>query len=563
VRRIDEQYLKTPFYGSRRMAVVLSANRKRVQRLMAGKPLMRHNVDLPMFNTDTRATASNSPATPMSEPTAMRRYTAFMVLPSFPPQLLHIIAALILIAAVAELSTAQENSAVIEDSARAPNVILILADDLGYGDLGCYGQKLIQTPNIDRLAREGMRFTNFYAGSTVCAPSRCVLMTGQHTGHCYIRGNGKDNLRPEDVTVAEVLKQAGYTNWMTGKWGLGHEGSTGVPTRQGFDYFFGYLDQHHAHNYYPSFLIRNEERLPLKNVVPNEGEFGQGVATAKIDYSHDLIADEALEFLSRVRVRSQPFFLYLALTIPHANNEAGKEGMEVPDYGIYADRDWPEPQKGHAAMITRMDRDVGRILERLEQDGLDERTLIFFTSDNGPHREGGNDPDFADSNGPLRGIKRSLHEGGIRVPMIARWPGKIQAGSENNFAGGFWDVLPTLADLANAKDKVPAEVDGLSFVPTLLGQGEQPQPEYLYWAFYEAGGGQAIRQGDWKAIQQPIGAPVRLYNLANDLGEDRDVAAEHPERVKQLTAKMAEAYRPSERWTFPSSAKKSPGKAVR
>jgi arylsulfatase A-like enzyme len=432
-----------------------------------------------------------------------------------------------------------------------PNVIFILADDLGYGDLGCYGQKLIQTPNLDRLAREGMRFTNFYAGSTVCAPSRCVLMTGRHTGHAFIRGNGKDNLRPDDVTVAEVLKHAGYVNWLAGKWGLGHEGSTGVPTRQGFDRFFGYLDQHHAHNYYPSFLVRNEERVPLKNVVPGEGEFGQGVATKKLEYSHDLIVEEALELISRRP--SEPFFLYLAVTTPHANNEAGRAGMEVPDYGDYAARDWPEPQKGHAAMIARMDRDVGRLLDLLKQSGLDERTLIFFSSDNGPHSEGGNDPDFADSNGPLRGIKRSLHEGGIRVPMLARWPGRIAAGSISDFAGAFWDVMPTLADLAGVDDRLPSGIDGVSFAPTLLGEGEQLEHDFLYWAFYEGGGGQAIRQGDWKAIQQPIHAPVRLYNLNDDLGEDRDIAADHPDLAAQLTAKMNQAHRPSERWKFPES----------
>jgi arylsulfatase A-like enzyme len=439
-----------------------------------------------------------------------------------------------------------------------PNVIFIMADDLGYGDLGCYGQKIIQTPNLDRMAQEGMRFTDFYAGSTVCAPSRCVLITGYHTGRAFIRGNGKDNLRPEDVTVAEVLKGAGYTTGLVGKWGLGHEGSTGVPTRQGFDYFFGYLDQHHAHNYYPTFLMRNEQRAPLKNVVPGEGDWGQGVATEKVEYSHDLVAEEALTFIDRNR--DKRFFLYLALTIPHANNEARDKGMEVPDYGQYADRDWPEPQKGHAAMISRMDRDIGRLLERLKQHGIDEKTLVFFTSDNGPHAEGGNDPDFADSNGPLRGIKRSLHDGGIRVPMIARWPGKIDAGAETDFVSAFEDVMPTLADLAGAADAAPSGIDGLSFLPTLLGRGEQKQHDHLYWAFYERGGGQAIRQGRWKAVQQPIHTPVRLYNLEKDLGEENDIAAEHPDLVAQLKTKMADAYEPSDRWTFPAPPAKKEGR---
>ena len=274
--------------------------------------------------------------------------------------------------------------------AAPPNIIFIMADDLGYGDLGCFGQRRIQTPQIDRLARQGMRFTDFYAGSTVCAPSRCVLMTGYHTGHAFIRGNGKDNLRPSDVTVAEVLKPAGYATGLIGKWGLGHEGSSGLPTRQGFDQFYGYLDQHHAHNYYPSFLVRNESRVALNNVVPREGKFGQGVASKKVDYSHDLITREALAFVDRHHDR--PFFLYWSLTIPHANNEARAKGMEVPDYGIYSDRAWPEPQKGHAAMITRMDSDVGRLLARLEHHGIADNTVIFFTSDNGPHREGGRIP---------------------------------------------------------------------------------------------------------------------------------------------------------------------------
>ena len=259
---------------------------------------------------------------------------------------------------------------------RLPNIIFIIADDLGYGDLGSYGQARIKTPHIDRLAREGVRFTNFYAGSTVCAPSRSVLMTGQHTGHTHIRGNGKINLRLAHVTVAEVLKSAGYATGLMGKWGLGHEGSNGLPTRQGFDQFFGYLDQHHAYNYYPSFLVRDEARLALHNVVPDEGRYGQGVASNKLTYSHDLIADEALKFIERNR--HGPFFLYLALTIPNANNEAGDEGMEVPDYGAYEEENWPQPQKGLAAMVTRMDTDIGRLMDALKKHEIDEQTVVFL-----------------------------------------------------------------------------------------------------------------------------------------------------------------------------------------
>ncbi|EAQ81409.1 N-acetylgalactosamine 6-sulfate sulfatase (GALNS) [Blastopirellula marina DSM 3645] len=445
-----------------------------------------------------------------------------------------------------------------------PNIIFVMADDLGYGDLGCFGQQKISTPNLDQMAQEGMRLTDFYAGCTVCAPSRCVLMTGLHTGHCFIRGNARDNLRPSDVTVAEVLKAAGYQTALMGKWGLGHEGSNGVPTRQGFDYFYGYLDQGHAHNYYTTFLMRNEERVALKNVPLNEDESGKGVAKEKVEYSHDLIMEEALAFVDRAAKKDAPFFLYLSLTIPHANNQAGDKGMEVPDYGQYADKDWPEPQKGHAAMISRMDRDLGTLFAQLKQDGIDDNTLVIFTSDNGPHKEGGNDPDFADSNGPLQGIKRSLHEGGIRVPTIVRWPGHVKADSESDFAGAFWDVMPTLAAVAGVSKEVPAGIDGISFLPTITGKGEQPQHDYLYWAFYEQGGAQAIRQGDWKAIQQPINTPVRLYNLQSDLGEEHDLAADHPEKVKAMTKRMAAAYTPSERWKFPTpKAKKNNPKGAK
>jgi arylsulfatase A-like enzyme len=431
----------------------------------------------------------------------------------------------------------------------APNIILIMADDLGYGDLGCYGQRKIETPNLDRLAAEGMRFTQFYAGSTVCAPSRCVLMTGLHTGHCFIRGNGKDNLRPEDVTIAEVLQRAGYQCGLAGKWGLGHEGSTGLPTRQGFDYFFGYLDQHHAHNYYPSFLVHNEERIALTNVVTGEGDWGQGVATDKQQYSHDLIIDAAMAFVRRQH--SQPFFLYLALTTPHANNEAGRHGMEVPSYAPYADQDWPEPQKGHAAMITRMDRDIGRLMELLREMRKEKDTVVIFTSDNGPHREGGNDPDFADSNGPLRGIKRSLHEGGIRVPLIVCWPDHVAAGTESHWIGGFQDFMPTLAELAGASHALPSDLDGVSFARELLGKQGQRDHDYLFWAFYEGGGGRALRRGDWKAIEQPMQTPIRLYRLDRDLHESQNVADDHPELVNELVQQMDQAYQPTERWQFP------------
>jgi len=434
-----------------------------------------------------------------------------------------------------------------------PHIVLIVTDDLGYGDLGCYGQERLRTPNIDRLAAEGRRYTQFYAGSTVCAPSRCVLMTGLHTGHALIRGNGKQNLRPQDVTLAEVLKAAGYRTGCFGKWGIGHEGSDGMPTRQGFDRFFGYLDQSHAHNFYPTFLIDGEERFPLENVVPKPGKHGQGVATVRKQYSHDLIVQRALDFLTEEA--PGPVFLYLPWTLPHANNEAGKRGMEVPDLGPFADSDWPEPEQGFAAMLSLIDRDVGRVLETLEDTGRGRDTLVLFTSDNGPHREGGHDASFFDSNGPLRGIKRSLHEGGIRVPLIARWPGRVPAGTTSDHVAAFQDLMPTFAELASAQEELPDEHDGLSMASDLFGREEgQATHEDLYWAFYERGGGRALRAGSWKVIQQPMKDPPRLYDLERDLGEARDLSLERPELLARLLARMDAAYEPSERWKLPAAA---------
>ena len=427
-----------------------------------------------------------------------------------------------------------------------PNIILIQADDLGYGDLSCYGQRKFKTPNIDRLAAEGMRFTQYYAGSTVCAPSRSALMTGQHTGHTRIRGNARHPLLPEDVTVAEVLKSApgaGYKTALIGKWGLGEAGTTGVPNRQGFDYFFGYLNQRHAHNYYPTFLWRDEERVKLRNVVPDEDEEGSGVSTNRVDYTHDLMAEESLKFVERNS--GGPFFLYLAFTIPHANNEAKNKGMEVPDLGEFASEDWPDQEKAKAAMITRLDRDVGRLMALLKKLGIDDNTLVFFTSDNGPHREGGADPDFFDSNGPLRGIKRDLYEGGIRVPMIARWPKRIKAGAKSDQVWAHWDLLPTLAEIAGVKP--PANIDGISMLNALLGR-RQRNHEFLYWEFHERGFAQAARTGDWKAVRKSPDSPLELYNLKNDLGEQNDVAVKHPEVVKKIEDYLKTARTESELW---------------
>lgn len=450
-------------------------------------------------------------------------------------------------------------------SSPQPNIIFILADDLGYGDLGCYGQEKIQTPHLDQMAAEGMRFTDFYAGATVCAPSRCVLMTGLHTGHCQVRGNGaseNQKLRDQDQTVAEVLQKVGYRTALIGKWGLGEPGGgeEGFPSKQGFDYSFGYLSQHHAHNYYPEILWRNEQKVQLRNEVTKTktGEWGAaGYATKRVDYSHDLFMTDTLKFVDENR--SRPFFLYLALTIPHANNEGTRgtgNGQEVPDYGIYADKDWSDPDKGQAAMITRMDAGIGVLFEQLKTLGIDEQTIVFFSSDNGPHKEGGNDPKTFTPAGPLRGMKRDLYEGGVRVPLIARWPGHIPSGTVSNQIGYFGDFFATACELAHLD--VPSNKDSLSLVPVLTGNANaQKQHDYLYWEFYEQGSKQAVRQGNYKAIRMPmLTGKVELYDLSNDLGETNDIATQHPEVVQQMTRLMEEAHVPHPEWKIPQPKKK-------
>lgn len=427
---------------------------------------------------------------------------------------------------------------------RKPNVVFILADDLGYGDVGCYGQKQIQTPNIDRMAKEGMRFTQCYAGSTVCAPSRCALMTGLHTGHCRVRGNALVPLLPEDRTVAEVFKAAGYTTGLCGKWGLGEPASTGIPNKKGFDFFFGYLNQHHAHNYYPDYLWKNEEKVTFPNVVANN------VASKKLVYSPDEITKEALNFLDANR--EKPFFLYFTPTLPHANNEAKQEGMEIPSDKPYSEKPWPQAQKNHAAMITRLDADVGKILAKLKELKLEENTLVFFTSDNGPHKEGGGDPTFFNSSGPLRGIKRAMTEGGIRVPMIARWPNKIKP-SESDLVWAFWDFLPTVAELVN--EKAPANSDGHSILPALLGTGVVQQAEFLYWEFHEQGSKQAVRMGQWKAIRNKLDEPLELYDVVKDIGEKANVAKEHPEIVAKIETYLKTARTDSKEWPLMAGKK--------
>ena len=441
-----------------------------------------------------------------------------------------------------------------QQAAARPNVVYVMADDLGYGDLGSYGQKEIQTPNIDRLAREGMRFTQFYAGSTVCAPSRAVLMTGRHMGHVSVRANAgaerraDQSLRPGERTLAHVFKDAGYATALFGKWGLGEVGMVGHPNRMGFDEFFGFLNQTHAHNYYPSFLIHNSARYPLRNVSEFENPQGGGYAKDKVDYAPDVIFDGALAWVKDHQ--SAPFFLYFSPTLPHANNEAAAargDGQEVPDYGIYKDRPWPHPDKGQAAMITHLDTEVGRLMDALKTAGVDRNTLVIFTSDNGPHQEGKNNPDLFHPGGPLRGMKRALYEGGVRVPFIARWSGQIAAGSTSAHIGYFGDMMATVTDIT--RQALPAGLDSISIVPTLLGRSGQAEHEFLYFEFYEQGGRQSVRFGDWKAIREPLKTgPMQLFDLAHDLGETTNVANSHPDLVARAAAYMDRAHVDDPMW---------------
>lgn len=434
-----------------------------------------------------------------------------------------------------------------------PNLIWILADDLGYADLGCYGQKVITTPNLDRMAAEGMRFTHFYSGATVCAPSRSALMTGLHQGHTRVRGNSAgaaQALQPGDVTVAKALKEAGYKTALIGKWGLGDvgEGETGLPRKQGFDEFYGYLNQGHAHNHFPDFLWRNETKEPLSNVIVPVGEHGAGYATEAIHYADDLFAEESLKFVTENQAR--PFFLYWAMVIPHANNERGKDlgdGAHVPDYGPYKDKDWPKQDKGQAAMISRLDGYVGRMMEQLKNLGIAENTLVIFSSDNGPHDESKHDLTRFNPAGPYTGIKRSLTDGGIRVPLIAWWPGKVKPGVSDH-PGYFPDWFATAAELAGAK--APSNLDGLSLVPTLTGEGTQKQHEFMYWEFHEGGFKQAaLYQGRWKGIRS--GGPdavVQLFDQQNDVAEVTNVADKHPEIAEKIGAYLKTARTPSAEW---------------
>lgn len=419
-----------------------------------------------------------------------------------------------------------------------PNIIWIMADDLGYGDLGSYGQELIRTPRLDQMAQEGLRFTQFYAGHTVCAPTRSSLMTGRHTGHTRVRGNfsaatgDRVPLEPGDTTVAEILQNAGYKTGLIGKWGLGEPETTGIPNRKGFGYFYGFLNQARAHRYYPEWVWENREQVILEGNQDGRRE----------QYIHDLQMDRAYDFISDSADDS--FFLYLALQIPHAEllvpEDALEDYLDEDGNSIFEETPFPDgrhyspqsmPNATYAAMVSRMDRDVGRLLDLLKELEINENTIVFFTSDNGPHAEGGNDPEYFNSNGPLRGIKRDLYEGGIRVPMIVWMPGTVPSGEVSDQVWTMWDFLPTVSELAGSGS--PAGIDGISMVNALLNKpvGEE-RP--LYWEFHGSEFKQAVRLNNWKAVRNGVDQPIELYDLSMDIGETNNLSEQHPDLIAHV-----------------------------
>lgn len=433
-----------------------------------------------------------------------------------------------------------------------PNIVFILADDMGYGDPGCYGQQLIETPHIDQLAAGGIRFTQFYAGTSVCAPSRSSLLTGQHTGHTPVRGNyevqpeGQLPLPDSAYTMAEMLKKAGYATGDFGKWGLGYPGSEGAPNKQGFDRFFGYNCQRQSHNYFPDHLWNNEIRKDYANTSASQQY-----------YAPDLIQKEALAFIDEHKTR--PFFLYLSYTLPHAALQL-PEGDSLLEYYKRKFNEQPQsipaswngkgyqpqayPHAAYAAMVSKLDHYVGQVMEKLKAAGIEKNTLLIFTSDNGPHREGGNDPAYFNSSGGFRGIKRDLYEGGIRTPMIAYWPAVIKGGEVSGMIGAFWDFMPTFAAIAGMP--APPHTDGISLLPTLSGKGKQTQHKFLYWEFHENGGRQAVRMGKWKGIRLNVinnpHAPLQLYDLEADPGETKNVARENPRIIQSIQKIMQQEH---------------------
>ena len=448
-----------------------------------------------------------------------------------------------------------------QEKTTSPNIMFIMADELGYNEPGCYGQEIIKTPSIDRIATEGIRLTQHYSGSPVCAPSRCVLMTGKHTGHSYVRNNfevkggdgfwGQKPIPDSTITIAELLKSKDYATAAMGKWGLGKTGSEGDPNNQGFDLFYGFNCQRHAHNHYPRFLMKNQDTIWLEgNTRELTGE----------QYSQDLFIDEALQFIQNNK--DKPFFLYLPFIIPHLSIQVPEESLEEykeiiqeEDYEHRGYLKHPFPRAGYAAMITRMDKGIGQIMALLKELNIENNTLIIFTSDNGPtyNRLGGSDSEFFKSAGPFRGFKGSVYEGGIRVPFVARWPGKIKPGTTNNHICAFQDILPTLSEVAGVSDKNPDDIDGISFAPTLLGKDNQEKHEYLYMEFASYGGQQMVRMGDWKGVRQNIfkdNLQIELYNLTEDIGEQNDVSEKHPEIVEQIRKILKEARTLSKEFPF-------------
>lgn len=441
-------------------------------------------------------------------------------------------------------------------AASKPNVIFILCDDLGYGDVGCYGQKKNKTPNIDTLAKEGMLFTDHYSGSTVCAPSRSVLMTGLHTGHTPVRGNGAKGRRPDGTdpraleagtyTIPKMFKSAGYQNGMFGKWGLGQSDDSGNAIKQGFDAFYGYYDQSHAHTFYPEYLWDNDTKVELDGNT----------------YSHDLIWNKGMEFIRKNAKSKTPFFCYYSITVPHAAMSAPEKLHEkwrkvYPEFDEVIGRYWGKdmgkdkevinPIAGFAAMIENLDNQVGSLMTELKELNIDQNTMVIFTSDNGAHHEGGHDPEFWDSNGPLCGFKRSMTEGGIRTPMLIRWPGTIKPGRRTDHISAFWDFLPTFAEMAGQTVPAEAKIDGISMLPIISGNDEaQKKHNVLYWAFNEGGPKQAIRAGKWKLIRYRNNATgshdIHLYDLEKDIGEELNLADTHPEVVSDCIKLMDEQH---------------------
>jgi arylsulfatase A-like enzyme len=423
-----------------------------------------------------------------------------------------------------------------------PNIIFVMVDDMGYGDLGCYGQEVILTPNIDQMAAQGIRFTNCYTGSPVCAPSRSTLMTGKHTGHTTVRGNKSQipvpvefssnpvrvPLNPKDITIAEVLKDAGYVTGITGKWGLGEPGSVGVPNKQGFDEWLGFLNQKRAHDHFPDYFWHNEDTLWLEG---NDAAFNK----SNVTFSHNLFTEFALNFIEENK--DTTFFLYIPYCAPH-------DYLHLPaeDLADFQEKNWTDNEKVYAGMVSKIDEDMGRLFSKLKEYDLDENTMVFFCSDNGAARRW--DGRFS-SSGKLRGRKRDMYEGGIRTPMIVRMPGTVPSGAISDYPWYFPDVLPTISELTGANP--PEEIDGISVFPEIIGKGLPENDRFMYWEFHEGGFFQAVRWHNWKAVREGIDGKLELYNLANDEAEQNDISAENPEIIEKIerylqTARTESAY---------------------